>query len=612
MAATVGTAPAHRRRVSLSLILAVCIGFLVVAAVGSVLAVSWTAGLRNTFSFMNQRAVSIVRTIEARVHGHLQPAVAQLAFLDRRIMDGHLDPSETDGFKQALLGSLAAVPQIAAILFWDKNLQKVGVRVRPDSIIEFEARDDSQDDFIRRIWEEVEASDGAFWGVPIYVPEARDTFLNLRHPVRNRRGELTGFFAAVVSMRELSEFMTQIGDSFDATAFILYGNDRVLAHPNLTSRHPDLGPDNPTVAVGRVGDFAIAQYHTADFDGPFRAANDAGVSVGSIELTEGLTQVVFAGTVGEYGKVPWTIGAHVPISQVNQEIRRLMLAGLVVLLLLIASVMLVSIIGRLIARPIRRVAVGASQVGHLELATIGELPHSRIRELDDQASSFNAMLRGLRWFETYVPKRLVERLIKRGAAGHIDSTEREVTVLFTDIAGFTAASEQMSPRETEEFLNHHFAVLSACIEAEDGTIDKFIGDALMAFWGAPDDQSDHATRACRAAKAIKTAIEEDNNRRRRTGLPAVRMRIGIHTDRVVVGNIGAPGRMNYTIVGDGVNTGQRLESLGKELDDGGDVVVLVSAATAAAVDHRQIQLHQVGRFQVRGKDLPLEVFRLKP
>ena len=257
-------------------------------------------------------------------------------------------------------------------------------------------------------------------------------------------------------------------------------------------------------------------------------------------------------------------------------------------------------------------AVGASQVGHLELASIGELPRSRIRELDDQASSFNAMLRGLQWFETYVPKRLVERLIKRGAAGHIDSTEREVTVLFTDIAGFTAASEKMSPRETEEFLNRHFALLSTCIEVEDGTIDKFIGDALMAFWGAPDDQPDHATRACRAAKAIKTAIEEDNDRRRRTGLPAVRLRIGIHTDHVVVGNIGAPGRMNYTIVGDGVNTGQRLEGLGKELDDGGDVIVLVSAATAAAVDHRQIQLHQIGHFQVKGKDQPLEVFRLRP
>ncbi len=105
-------------------------------------------------------------------------------------------------------------------------------------------------------------------------------------------------------------------------------------------------------------------------------------------------------------------------------------------------------------------------------------------------------------------------------------------------------------------------------------------------------------------------IEGDNARRRQNGLPAVRLRLGIHTDRVVVGNIGATGRMNYTIVGDGVNTGQRLEALGKELDDGRDVTVLVSAATAQAADRSQVQLEPAGRFQLRGKDVPLEVFRL--
>ncbi len=607
------TAPPRRRRVSLSLALAACIGFLVVVAVASVLAVSWLAGLRNTFGFVNKQAISVVHTIETRVHNHLQPAVSQLAFLDRQIGAGRLDATDPDSFSQALLGSLGAVPQVGAILYWNKDLQRIGVSVRPDGTVRFEAaRDDSQDDLMRRIWEEVQGVEGPFWGEPIFVPDARDTFLNLRHPVRDGAGEVTGFFVAVVAMRELSDFMTQIGDSFGATAFILYGDDQVLAHPNLTSPHPDLGPDNPTVAINRVGDFVIAQYHTTKFEGPFAEAASAGVKVGEIEVPDSASHVAFAGTVDEYGDVPWTIGAHVPIGEVNQEIRRIMLAGLLGLVVLILSIVLAVVIGRLIAKPILRVATGTSKIGHLELSTINELPASRIRELDDQASSFNAMLRGLQWFETYVPKRLVERLIHHGGTGHVASAERELTVLFTDIAGFTAASEQMSPRETEEFLNSHFALLSRCIEAEDGTIDKFIGDALMAFWGAPDDQQDHATRACRAAKAIKSAVEDDNDRRSKAGLPRVRVRIGIHSDHVVVGNIGAPGRMNYTIVGDGVNTGQRLETLGKELDDGGDVVILVSAATARAVDQRQVQLHQVGHFQVKGKDLPLEVFRLKP
>ncbi len=610
MAAATETAGAPQRRFSLSLTLAVCIGSLVVVAVAAVLAVSWFAGLRNTFSFINQNAVSIVHTIESRVRGHLEPAEAQLAFLARQIRAGQLDPSDTDAMVRVLLGALAAAPQVGAVFYWNSDLRRVGVSASPAGV-ETIIRDDSGDPLVPEVLEQMIAADGPLWGEPIFVPEVGETFLNLRHPVRDGRDQTVGFLVAVVSMRELSGFMSQIGDSFGATAFILYGDSNVLAHPNLTSVHPDLSPEQPTVPVGRVGDLVITSYQSADFEGPFAEASAAGVSIGRIELAGGEVHIAFSGELNKFGTVPWTVGAHLPIDQVNKEVQRIIAAGALGAVLLILSVILAIVIGRLIAKPVARVAVSTSQVGHLELATIKDLPNSRIRELDDQATSFNAMLHGLRWFETYVPKRLVERLIKHGADGHIDSTERELSVLFTDIVGFTAASERMSPRETEEFLNDHFGLLSRCVEDEEGTIDKFIGDALMAFWGAPDDQPDHATRACRAAKAMQTALETDNDRRQSLGLPRVRVRIGVHTDRVIVGNIGAPGRMNYTIVGDGVNTGQRLEGLGKQLDDGSDVVVLVSSATANNVDQRQVQLHQVGHFEVKGKGTSVEVFRLK-
>ena len=611
MAATIDAERRSRRRVSLSLTLALCIGALVVVAVATVLAVSWLAGLRNTFAFINQNAISVVNTIDSRVRGHLEPAEAQLRFLERQIRAGRVDTADPDNLHRVLLGALAAAPQIGAILFWNRELQLIGASKPPGGPVQLERRDDSADELVRSVWEEVQTVDGAVWGEPVFVPEASDTFLNLRRPVRNDRDEVIGFLIAVVAMRELSNFMTEIGDSFGATAFILHGEGSVLAHPILTSPHPDLRPDQPMVAVDRVGDLVVSGYRDADFEGPFQLAADAGVSIGRIELAGGEVHVAFSGELADFGPVPWTIGAHLPIDQVNKEAQRILLAGGLGVVMLVVSVLLAVLVGRLIARPVTRVAAGTSQIGHLELATISELPASRIRELDEQASSFNAMLHGLRWFETYVPKRLVERLIRHGSKGHIDSTERELTVLFTDIVGFTTASERMSPRETEEFLNNHFGLLSRCVEAEDGTIDKFIGDALMAFWGAPDDQPDHATRACRAAKAIQAAIEADNDRREELGAPRTRVRLGIHTDRVVVGNIGAPGRMNYTIVGDGVNTGQRLEGLGKKLDDGSDVVVLVSAATANGVDRRQVQLHQVGHFEVKGKGTAVEVFRLK-
>ena len=124
--------------------------------------------------------------------------------------------------------------------------------------------------------------------------------------------------------------------------------------------------------------------------------------------------------------------------------------------------------------------------------------------------------------------------------------------MFTDIAGFSTLSEQMPASETAEILNQYFSILVACIEAEDGTVDKYIEDSVMAFW-EPDAAGDNVDRALQAARQIRTQVTQDNERRRRNGRVAPAVRVGIHTAPALVGNIGAPGRVNYTLVGDTVN-----------------------------------------------------------
>ena len=210
------------------------------------------------------------------------------------------------------------------------------------------------------------------------------------------------------------------------------------------------------------------------------------------------------------------------------------------------------------------------------------------------------MVVGLKWFETYVPKNLVHKLVRQGEDSIARSTVREATVMFTDIAGFTALSETMSAEETARFLNAHFARLGRCIDAEGGTIDKFIGDSIMAFWGVPEAQPDHAMRASRAALAIRETVAAENAERRGGGRAPIRLRIGIHTGEVVVGNIGAPGRINYTIVGDTVNTANRLEQLGKTLDpDAEDVAIVISETTRSAL--AGIAARSAGRREIRGR-----------
>ena len=163
--------------------------------------------------------------------------------------------------------------------------------------------------------------------------------------------------------------------------------------------------------------------------------------------------------------------------------------------------------------------------------------------------------------------------------------------------------------QTAALLNHHFGILAREIEAEGGTIDKFIGDALMAFWGAPDPQPDHAARALRAARGVAQALARDNAARRAAALAAIRIRVGVHSGPVVVGNIGAPKRMNYTVVGDTVNTAERIEQLAARFDDGADATIMVTHAAVQAA-RSEAGLSPAGVFDVKGRVGGVRVYRL--
>jgi adenylate cyclase len=170
----------------------------------------------------------------------------------------------------------------------------------------------------------------------------------------------------------------------------------------------------------------------------------------------------------------------------------------------------------------------------------------------------------------------------------------------TEIVSFTWRCEKMSAAEVAGFIDQHLSLVSACIEREGGTIDKFIGDAVMAFWGAPGRIGNPAASSCRAAVAIQRALAADNKGRIAAGLKPVRIRMGIHMGPVIVGDIGAPNRINYTIVGDVVNATQRLESLGKTVDPDAEAIALVSEEIFAAASEC-FQFIERGAHFVKGK-----------
>ena len=272
-----------------------------------------------------------------------------------------------------------------------------------------------------------------------------------------------------------------------------------------------------------------------------------------------------------------------------------------------AAVIVAILLGKRLSRPVQAIAGQATRVADFDLDGVTPLPRSRIKELDDQASAFNAMLIGLRAFSTYVPRSLVAKLVRTGEIGIAEPRETIVTVMFTDIADFTALSEQMDAAAAAKLLNRHFAILCRAVDAHGGTVDKFLGDGLMAFFGAPDRLKGHAAAAVRAAVQIREDLAADNQSAALEGRVAFRVRIGIHTGPVIVGNIGASDRVNYTIIGDTVNVSQRLQGLGKVLAPDAATTIAVSAETESRLDDR-FETIPSGRHRLRGRGEAIEVF----
>jgi adenylate cyclase len=183
-----------------------------------------------------------------------------------------------------------------------------------------------------------------------------------------------------------------------------------------------------------------------------------------------------------------------------------------------------------------------------------------------------------RAFAQYVSRSLVERIVANPAAARLGGERREMTVMFSDIRGFSRIAESLPPEQLADFLNEYLTPMTAIVLERDGTLDKYIGDAVMAMWNAPVDVGDHAARACDAALAMQAALGPLNRAWAARGKPTIHIGVGINTGPMSVGNMGSEARFDYTVLGDAVNLAARLEPLTKEYG----VDILCGEATAAA------------------------------
>ncbi|MFZ5757440.1 MAG: adenylate/guanylate cyclase domain-containing protein [Pseudomonadota bacterium] len=232
--------------------------------------------------------------------------------------------------------------------------------------------------------------------------------------------------------------------------------------------------------------------------------------------------------------------------------------GLVLILLPLSFWM-----ARRIRQPLATLAEEMDKVRRFELDSEVKVS-SRITEIQNMSLQLENMKRGLRAFRKYVPNDLVRELIELGVDAEIGGRKEVLTVFFSDIANFTAMSENMPPDTLVRFMSEYLTTMNGSLLRHRATVDKYMGDGVMAFWGAPRPMADHALRACLAALDCQRDLDELSRRWDRQGVTFdCTTRIGIHTGEVVVGNIGSDERMNYTVIGGTVNSASRLEGINK-------------------------------------------------
>ena len=264
-----------------------------------------------------------------------------------------------------------------------------------------------------------------------------------------------------------------------------------------------------------------------------------------------------------------------------KDVRRLQFTGLILATIASAAFLpVVWIFGNGMSRALKSITAEAVKLQKLAEPGPSSVP-SRIKELHELGSAMRLAQRAIWSFAHFVPKELVRRVVDNSISTELGGVREEITVVFTDVRDFTTIAESADPDILMHQTSRYFSVVTDAFLAEGGTIDKFIGDAVMVFWNAPNQQPDHVERACRAALAARLACEKLNSQFEAEGLKPFLTRFGIHVGDAVVGNLGSTERMNYTALGNTVNLAARLEGLNKQFG----TAILVSEGVSFRVRH---------------------------
>lgn len=417
--------------------------------------------------------------------------------------------------------------------------------------------------------------------------------VTLAAPIYNQNGQFRGVLGIDIGLHWLSKFLSEQQVSSNAKIIILSKNGDVIAFPEFfkKQKYSDKLVNIDALNIPWLS-YAFNFYEKNKINRfSFRFKGH-----------------IYLANFREFTKIPnvdWTIGIVAPIDDFTKELTWLsifnVITGLVILLI---SVILIWIFVARIVKPINKLVYQTNKIKQFKLED--EAPViSRIKEVNLLTEAIVSLRTGLKAFQRYVPAGLVRQLIKTGENARIGGKKCSLTIMFSDIRNFTTITENTHPDAMMKQICEYFDELSKIIASEKGTIDKYIGDSIMAFWGAPLLIKNPNLRAARTALKCIQRSEQLNLVWQQQHKLAFITNIGLHTGEAIVGNVGSTERLNYTALGDSINIASRLESLNKIYG----TKVMVSCDTYQLIKNKFV-LRKVDIVAVKGKIKAFQVYEL--
>jgi len=381
-------------------------------------------------------------------------------------------------------------------------------------------------------------------GVSVSAPVVRD-------------GQLVAAVATNFTLDRVSQYLKDHPASAHGTTLIVSRDGTVIAHPDATEMVDRKGSE---IVSRRVGDISDAVVRAAIA----RRSELKSDHFTFTALADGAEYVaLFVPFLAEFGK-PWEIVIVAPTDDFIGPLRRNnRLMAAVGTAVIIALLLLISGFARLIARPLVGLVREIHAIERFSLDSEVRLS-SNIREVKQLIAATQMMKTALRAFTAYVPREVVRGLLLSGRPIELGGRSSHLTIMFTDLEAFSMLAEKSPARALLDQVSTYLGMVTRAVNETSGSVDKFIGDSVMAFWGAPLVDDDHAYHACVAAVHAKRRLTAQNVLWQEKGSPELHMRVGIHSDAVLVGNVGSLERMSYTVMGDGVNIAARLEGINKQ------------------------------------------------